>query len=259
MTDEQFSPQDTIPAKPAATPCTCGDTAKCCSGCSCTKTCASCGHVSRPAAAPVQKDAWSMFAIGALCGVLFGVLLLMIVALDSGHDSREDVCHPRHRNSHECQMYMYHEMMQSSSMHGWGAAENQDMYNHEGNLCDMMGQMSSPAAPAPCVMQSPVMGDSMGGMTGGMTGGAATPQPSVNSGWSSNDPTANSQAQQGAAARYAQEKANFDKFLVDETVKFEASIKGVKDPAEREMRQKDFQAWLRDRQAEFNASHSSKG
>jgi len=46
---------------------------------------------------------------------------------------------------------------------------------------------------------------------------------------------------------------------MDETVKFEASIKGVKDPAEREMRQKDFQAWLRDRQAEFNAAHSSKG
>jgi hypothetical protein len=93
-------------------------------------------------------------------------------------------------------------------------------------------------------------------MIGGMTGGAASPQSNATGGWSSNAPAA---AQQDSAARYTQEKANFDKFLMDETVKFESSIKGVKDPAERELRQKDFQAWLRDRQAEFNASHSSKG
>ena len=99
------------------------------------------------------------------------------------------------------------------------------------------------------------MGDSMGGMMGG----AVTPQPNSNGGWSSSGPAPASQAQEDAAARYTQEKANFDKFLMDETVKFEASIKGVKDPAEREMRQKDFQAWLRDRQAEFNARNSSKG
>ena len=99
----------------------------------------------------------------------------------------------------------------------------------------------------------------MGNMMGGVMGGAATPQPNSNGGWSSSGPASNSQSQQDAAARYAQEKANFDKFLMDETVKFEASIKGVKDPAEREMRQKDFQAWLRDRQAEFNARNSSKG
>ena len=47
--------------------------------------------------------------------------------------------------------------------------------------------------------------------------------------------------------------------LMDETFKFEASIKGVKDPAEREMRQRDFQSWLRDRQAEFNTRNASKG
>jgi hypothetical protein len=98
----------------------------------------------------------------------------------------------------------------------------------------------------------------MGGMMGGMMGGAVSPQANGNGGWSSNDPAASS-SQQDAAARYTQEKANFDKFLMDETVKFEASIKGVKDPAEREMRQRDFQAWLRDRQAEFNTRNASKG
>lgn len=208
-----------------------------------------------------------MFAVGALCGLLFGVLLLMIVALDGGHDSYEDACHPRHQNSHDCHAYMYHHMLQqSSSMPGWGMAENNDMYNHGGKMCGMMGhtgQMSSSPTHSPCVMQGPVTGgtmeDMMGGMIGGMTSSDAAPQPNGNSGWSSNDPAANSQAQQDAAARYTQEKANFDKFLMDETVKFEASIKGVKDPAEREMRQKDFQSWLRDRQAEFNARNASKG
>ena len=208
-----------------------------------------------------------MFAVGALCGILFGLLLLMVVALDGGHDSYEDACHPRHRNSHECQMYMYHEsLQQSSSMPGWGMGENYDMYNHGAKMCDMMGrmgQMSSPPTHSPCVTQYPatqdMMRDSMGGMMGGVMGDAVTPQPNSNGGWSSSGPASNSQPQQDSAARYTQEKANFDKFLMDETVKFEASIKGVKDPAEREMRQKDFQAWLRDRQAEFNAAHSSKG
>lgn len=283
MTDEQHSPQDTskdttkdtagVRAKDAATlkdetaKCACTDTTGCCIGCACTKTCSSCGHVTRSTDTPVRQDAWSMFAVGALCGLLFGLLLLMVVALDGGHDSYEDACHPRHRNSHECQMYMYHEMLQQSSrMPGWGMDGGQNMYNHGEKMCDMMsqmGQMSSPPTHSPCIMQSPatqdMMRDSMGGMMGGVMGGAVTPQPNSNGGWSSSSPAPAPQSQQDAAARYAQEKANFDKFLMDETVKFEASIKGVKDPAEREMRQKDFQAWLRDRQAEFNARNSSKG
>lgn len=190
-----------------------------------------------------------MFAVGALCGLLFGVLLLMIVALDSGHDSYEDACHPRLRHSSACQMYMYHEMMQSSGMGSYEAAGNHGMHSSDSLACGMMGQMSSPAMHSPCVMMSPGIatdpshGAAVGGMTGGMTG-ATTPSASL---------------QQEAMARYAQEKSNFDKFLMDETVKFEASIKDVKDPAVRELRQKDFQAWLRDRQAEFNAAHSAKG
>lgn len=208
-----------------------------------------------------------MFAVGALCGLLFGILLLMVVALDGGHDSYEDSCHQQNRNSHECQMYMYHEMLQQSpSMPGWGMGENKDMYNHDEKMCDMMsqmGQMSSPPTHSPCVTQGSIMdgstGSTMGGMMGGMSGDSSLPQGSSNSGWSSSGPVSNSQAHQDAAARYAQEKANFDKFLMDETVKFESSIKGVEDPAEREMRQKDFQAWLRARQIEFNTAHSSKG
>lgn len=279
MTDEQLSSQDTTkdttkdtarvaasdtPAsKDKAGKCVCSDAASCCAGCACTKTCSSCGHVTRPAATPVRQDAWSMFAVGALCGLLFGLLLLMVVALDGGHDSYEDACHPRHRNSHECQMYMYHEsLQQSSSMPGWGMGGNHNMYNHGEKMCDMMGQMgqmSSPPTHSPCVMQSPATQDMMRDSMGGMMGSAVSPQSNGNGGWSSNDPAASSAAQQDSAARYTQEKANFDKFLMDETVKFESSIKGVKDPAERELRQRDFQAWLRDRQAEFNASHSSKG
>ena len=201
-----------------------------------------------------------MFAVGALCGLLFGLLLLMVVALDGGHDSYEDACHPRHRNSHECQMYMYHEMLQQSSrMPGWGMDGDQSMYHHSEKMCDMMsqmGQMSSPPTHSPCVMPSPATQDMMGNMMGGMMGGAVTPQPDSNGGWSSSAPAP---TQQDSAALYTQEKANFDKFLRDETAKFEASIKDVKDPAERELRQRDFQAWLRDRQAEFDTSHSSKG
>jgi hypothetical protein len=210
-----------------------------------------------------------MFSIGALCGLLFGLLLLMVVALDGGHDSYEDACHPRHRNSHECQMYMYHEMLQSQHMPNWGSPRDNtmhnNMHNNEAYLCDMMGQMgqmSSPPMHSACVLQSPSMsghmGNSMGGMTDGMTSGAASPQEQGKGSWSSSAP-APAPTQQESAALYTQEKANFDKFLRDETAKFEASIKSVKDPAERELRQRDFQAWLRDRQAEFNTSHSSKG
>ena len=270
MTDVQAESQDTNQGttitKDAVSQCACIDTAGCCPGCACTKTCGSCGHVSRPGATPFRQDAWSMFAVGALCGLLFGILLLMVVALDGRHDSYEDACHPRHRNSHECQMYMYHESLQQPSrMSGWGMDGNQDMYNHDEKMCDMMsqmGQMSSPPTHSPCVMQGSIMdgstGSTMGGMMGGMSGDSSLPQGSSNGGWSSRGQGPES-AQQDAAARYVQEKANFDKFLMDETVKFESSIKGVEDPAEREMRQKDFQSWLRDRQIEFNASHDSNG